>query len=133
MVKKYYPYTKKHFEYEVKGILMRNKLGYLTEITEEYRAEGHTTWERIYALSTKNKAVRIIIFSSVDINTNQVREVGADAVKIVTEWTIKGEKYFSKVAHHYRIDTLFKNMEKTLVKMNNAVFSLNYKDFSKTP
>ena len=131
MAKQYYQFSKKHFEYELKGILIRNKLGFMEDITESYKAEGGETWERIYAISTKNKSVKILIFSSIDIKTDKVRDIGGDAVKIVTEWTTKNGKVYQKVAHHYRLETLFSNVERTLIGCSKTVFDLNFKDFSK--
>lgn len=131
MAKQYYQFSKKHFEYELRGILIRNKLGQVQDITEEYKSQGGETWERIYSVTTKNKSVRILVFSSIDINTDKVRDIGGDAVKVVKEWTTKNGKVYQKVAHHYRLKTLFNNLEKTLVECSDGVFNLNYKEFSK--
>lgn len=126
----YYQYNRKHFEYDLKGILIRNKVGFLEDITEEWQKENYT-WEIIYAVKTKNKSVDIIIFSSIDINTNFVRDIGSDAVKVVMRWQTKNGPVYKKVAHHYRLKTLFDNLENTLIQANSNIFNLNFKEFSK--
>lgn len=128
-MKKYYEFSKKHFEYELRGICIRNKFKVPVDITEEHKAEGGDTWEYIYKIQTKNPAVSIIIFSSVSIKTSKVRENGADAVRVVLKWeTRKGTKY--KAVHtHYRIKTLFNNLENTLVKEIATVFNLTPSEF----
>ena len=131
MAKQYYQFTKKHFEFELKGILVRNRCGFMEDITEAYKAEGNETWERIYSISTKNKSVRILVFSSIDISTDKVRDLGGDAVKLVEEWTTKHGKVYKKLAHHYRLKTLFNNIEKTIIEAQSQVFGLNFKEFSK--
>ena len=128
---KYYKYSRKHFEYELRGILINNKFGFLTDITEEWRKQGNETWERIYKISTKNKSLNIIVFSSIDINTNQVREIGGDAVRLVAAWTTKNGIVYKKISKHYRIESLFKNIERNLISMQEQLFKLNYKEFSK--
>jgi hypothetical protein len=116
-------FTKSHFEYELKGILIRNKLGLMKEI----ELEG--TFERVYEVSTKNKAVSIIIFSSVNQNNNQMRDKDSDCVRVVLKWTTKYGEVFQRVGKHYRLETLFNNLEKTLLNVNP--FNLEFKKFSK--
>lgn len=128
---KYYQFSKKHFEYELREILKRNKSKFMDDITEEWIKEGNVTWERIYKISTKNRAVDIILFSSIDMRTNKVRESGGDAVRVVIRWTTKNGPYFKKVAKHYRIETLFKNLEETILLTKENVFNLNIKQFTK--
>lgn len=128
---KYYQFSKKHFEFELKGILLRNRLGFMQDITEEWLDEGNTSWERIYKITTKNKAVDIIIFSSVDIKTNEVRDNGADAVRVVMRWKTKNGVVFKKVKKHYRLKTLFQNLEHTISEAQQMVFGLNFKEFTK--
>ena len=131
MAKQYYKYTRKHFEFELKGILLRNRCGFMKDITDEYKVEGGETWERIYSISTRNKSVEILVFSSIDINTDNVRDIGGDSVKIVMAWNTKNGKVYKKLAHHYRLNTLFSNIEKTIINSQSKVFDLNYKEFKK--
>lgn len=130
-MKRYYQFSKKHFEYGVREVLIQNKLGFLKNITEDYIAEGNNTWEYIYSITTKNPSVDIIVFSSIDMRTNHVREHGNDAVRLVLRWKTKNGYVYKKIAKHLRIDTLFQNIKKSVEKAQNNVFNLNYSDFSK--
>lgn len=131
MSKRYYKYTRKQFEFKLKGILLKNKCGFMKDITENYKADGNETWERIYSISTKNKSVEIMVFSSIDINTESVRDIGGDSVKLVMVWNTKNGKVYKKLAHHYRLNTLFSNIEKTIIEAQSQVFGLNYNEFKK--
>ena len=130
-MKRYYKYTKKHFEWGVRNFLIENKLGFLKDITEEYINEGNETWERVYSISTRNRAVDILVYSSVDIRTNQTRDYGDDAVRLVLRWKTKNGYVYKRIAKHLRIETLFQNMKKSVEKAQNSVFNLNYREFSK--
>jgi hypothetical protein len=130
-MRKYYQFGKKHFEYGVREFLINNKLGFLKDITQDYIADGGSTWERIYTVSTRNKSVELIIFSSIDMRTDYVREHGDDAVRIVMRWKTKNGYVYKKVAKHLRINTLFQNMEKSIAQAQSQVFNLNYGEFSK--
>jgi hypothetical protein len=131
MARQYYQFGKKHFEYGVREFLINNKLGFLNDITQDYIAEGGSTWERIYTISTRNKSVDIIVFSSVDMRTDYVREHGDDAVRIVMRWKTKNGYVYKRISKHLRIKTLFQNMHKAIAEAQNQVFNLNYKEFSK--
>lgn len=126
---RYYQYSRKHFEYGMREFLIPKNLGFMQEITEQYIAEGGDTWERIYSISTKNKSVDILIFSSVDMRTNHVREHGDDAVRLVLRWKTRNGYRYKKIAKHLRITTLFKNIEKSIAKTQECVFSLKYGEF----
>lgn len=130
-MKKYCQFNKRQFEYRVREILIKNRLGFLKDITDSYIADGGTTWERIYAVSTANKSVEIFIFSSIDLRTDSVRNKGSDAVRIVLRWKTKNGYVYKKVAKHLRINTLFENIKKSLINCNRQIFNLNYKEFSK--
>lgn len=122
----YIKFGKKQFEYELRGILIKNKIGFLYDITEEWFEEGNFSKEYIYKIKTKNKNVDIIIFSSIDIKTGYVRNIGSDAVRIVLRWKTENGYVFSKLAKHYRIKTLFDNLESTLVKCAKTSISNFY-------
>lgn len=124
----YKQFGKSEFEYELRGILIRGRLGFLKDITDEYRKEN-PTWERIYTISTANKAVKILVFSSIDIKTGFVRDHGDDAVRLVMEWTTRNGKVYKRIAKHLRINTLFGNMEKSISKAQGRVFNLKYNEF----
>lgn len=130
-MRQYYKFGKKHFEFNVRDFLIKNRMGFLTDITDEYIAEGGNTWERIYTISTANKSVQIMIFSSVDVRTSYVREHGADMVRLVLRWKTRNGYVYKSLAHHQRIETLFNNMKKTVENAQKTVFSLNFKEFSR--
>lgn len=130
-MRKYTQFGRKHFEFGVRDFLISNKLGFLKDITSEYIADGGNTWETIYTISTKNKSVEILVFSSLDIRTSFVREHGDDMVRIVLRWKTKNGYMYKSLAHHQRINTLFNNMKKTIEKAQQSVFNLQYKEFTK--
>lgn len=130
-MRKYYQFGKRHFEYGVREFLIQNRLGFLKDITEQYIEEGNTTWEHVYSISTANRAVEIIVYSSVDIRTSHVREHGDDAVRLVMRWKTRNGYVYKRLAKHLRIKTLFQNMHKTVAEAQKSVFSLRYVDFSK--
>lgn len=130
-MRQYYQFGKKHFEFNVREFLINNRMGFLKDITAEYIAEGNQTWENVYTISTKNKSVEILVFSSVDVRTSYVRDHGADMVRLVLRWKTKNGYVYKSLAHHQRIETLFNNMKKTVEKAQQSVFALNYKEFSR--
>lgn len=122
----YKVFSKKQFEFLMRGMLINGRLGFMEEISN-----GEDTWEYVYKISTKNKSVEILVFSSVDIRTGKTREKGSDAVRLVLRWQTKYGYIYKKLAKHYRLETLFQNMEKTIKDAQNNVFNLNGKEFSK--
>jgi hypothetical protein len=130
-MRKYTQFGRKHFEFGVRDFLISNKLGFLKDITPQYIADGNITWENVYTISTKNKSVEILVFSSVDIRSGFVREHGDDMVRIVLRWKTKNGYMYKSLAHHQRINTLFNNMKKTIEKAQQSVFNLQYKEFTK--
>ena len=131
MARQYYQFGKKHFEFGVREFLINNRLGFLKDITDEYIAEGNNTWERIYTISTRNRSVEILVFSSVDIRTDFVREHGDDCIRLVLRWKTKNGYVYKRIAKHLRIQTLFQNMQKSISEAQKSVFNLNYKEFYK--
>lgn len=131
MSREYYQYGRKHFEFEVRGFLIKNRLGFLKDITQQYIAEGNETWENIYTITTANKSVEILVYSSIDIRTGYVREHGDDAVRMVLRWKTRNGYVYKKLSKHLRIRTLFNNMEKTVKSVRPIIFDLKYNEFSK--
>jgi hypothetical protein len=121
----YKKYTKKQFEYLLKNVLITNRLGFLTDVT----ARNLDSWEYMYEVTTRNKAVSIIIYSSVDLRTNSTRDNGADRVRLVVRWTTKNGDMYKRLARHNRLETLFENVKSTLSSFEP--FNLNYKEFKK--
>lgn len=128
-MRQYKQFGKKEFEYGLRGVLIRNRLGFLDEITFEYRKENPMTWERMYTISTANRAVKVLVFSSIDLRTDTVREHGEDAVRLVMRWETKNGMVYKSVSKHLRIETLFDNIEKSLLNIKKEVFDLKYKEF----
>jgi hypothetical protein len=118
-------YSKKQFEYFLRNLLIENRLGFLSDVTDTH----NQTWEYIYEVSTRNPSVKVIIFSSVDKRTQKTRDNGDDRVRLVLRWTNrKGEHVYKRLARHNRIETLFNNVKSTLLNAN--VFNLNLSEFS---
>jgi hypothetical protein len=120
----YKSYNKSHFEYLLRGCLIENRLGFLSDVTSQHGK----TWEHIYEVTTKNRSVTIIIFSSVDMRTGWTRENGADRVRLVMKWKTKNGEVYKRIARHNRLETLFDNVKSTLLDCN--VFNLNFKEFN---
>jgi hypothetical protein len=95
--------------------------GAIRDLTDAYHARKGS-WERVYELTTSHPGVRLLVFSSIDIRTGEFRECGGDAVRI-DRWmkTAKGNIGYRKVKTHPRIGTLFFNMEKTVLEVNEWV------------
>ncbi len=127
---KYYQFTQKHFEFKLRQICIEEKIGFMSDMTEEIQ-EQKVCFEKVYKISTKNKSVDLVIFSSISTNSSKVRTKGDDAVRIVGRWKTKNGYFYKKLAKHYRIETLFDNMKKTLQEFNLQIFKLNYNEFTK--
>jgi hypothetical protein len=131
LMRQYKQFGEKQFLFSVRDFLIKNKLGFIKEITADYIADGGNTWEKIFTVSTANKSVEIMIFSSIDVRTGYVREHGGDMVRLVLRWKTRNGYVYKSLAHHQRIDTLFNNIQKTVEKAQQSVFNLNYKEFTK--
>lgn len=131
MARQYRQFGKKEFEWNVRNFLIENRLGFMKDITNELIEEGNPTWEHIYSISTRNRAVDIIVYSSIDIRSSHVRNHGDDAVRLVLRWKTRNGYVYKRLAKHLRIKTLFNNMKKTIEEAQKSVFNLNYKEFSR--
>lgn len=128
----------RYIEYNLENIyidfekeIIKELSWFFGNITEDFKKENDT-WERIYEIPTQNKAVSIVVFSSVDLRTNQTREKGKDAVRIVLKWKTKNGDMYKRIAKHLRIETLFDNLKRSLKEAKSQIFKLNYKEFSKS-
>jgi hypothetical protein len=120
----YRQYSKAKFDYELRSLLIRNRAGFVTEI------EHGESWEHIYQITTKNPAINIIMFTSIDKRTGKTRNNGADRVRLVMAWTNRsGQTSYKRLARHNRIHTLFSNIESTL--LNAKVFNVELTGWSK--
>lgn len=130
-MRQYQKFGKKQFEFGVRNFLIPNRLGFFKDITQDYIKDGNDTWENVYSISTRNKAVDILVYSSIDMRTGHVRDYGDDAVRLVLRWKTKNGYVYRRLAKHLRIKTLFDNMHKTIDNAQKTVFNLSYNDFTK--
>ena len=113
----YKQFSKQKFEYELSRIRRENGLGGWTDVTDYIE----NSWEYIYSLPTNIGGLSILIFSSVDINTNFTRDFGSDAVRVIYRWNTRNGVLYHRICKHKRIDTLFLNLEKTIVNNCNVM------------
>lgn len=113
-------FSKQKFEYELSRIRRENGLGCWTDVTDTVA----NSWEYVYSLPTNVGGLSILIYSSVDVNTNFTRDFGSDAVRVVYRWNTQNGVLYHSISKHQRIDTLFLNLEKTI--MNNCNVMMFY-------
>lgn len=119
------------FEKEMWTRLRRCGGGFMKDITYDWQREGNFTREYIYSITTKNRAVDIIIFSSIMYDGNFSRAKGMDAVRVVLRWKTKNGSLYKKIHKHLRVGTLFENLVSTIVSTQKQVFDLDPKMFYK--
>jgi hypothetical protein len=124
----YYNFSRKVFEEEVNNIALMNELQ-LRDITDQALKAGQKIQERLYQMTTKNSSIRVLIYSSLDIRSNDARTIGADAVRINLWINTNYGKGFKKFKRHYRTTNVFKNLLKTIEEVNEYV--TNEKEISK--
>jgi len=78
----------------------------------------------VYKFSLLNKSVSIIIYSSIEKQNDRTRDNATDAVRIVYEWTTKDGKKYSKIARHYRTESLLTNMSQSITAASIQCFAL---------
>jgi hypothetical protein len=120
------------FEKEMWTRLRRCGGGWMKDITYDYIREGGFTKEHIYSVSTKNKSVDIIIFSSLLRDGQYSRAKGMDAVRVVLRWKTKHGSLYKRVHKHLRVHTLFENLISTIISTQKDVFNLNPKEFTRS-
>jgi hypothetical protein len=123
-------FSRAEFEARINHILHSNRAGFISDITREWREAGKETWEHIYRITTKNPAVDIIVFSSVDIRTNRARNNGDDRVRLVMRWKTRNGERFRRIARHNRISTLFDNVKDSIITAHGQVFECGRHDWS---
>jgi hypothetical protein len=113
----YYEYTREEFESKLKEIVELH--GYqIGDFTDKIKSV-----ERVYEVTTKNPKVRMLIYSSLGVNGQTCADVGGDAVRVNFYCKHKGKYFYKKFKKHQRIQTIFKNLEKTLFDANDYVLS----------
>lgn len=115
-------YSKKKFEYELSRIRKENGIGGWIDITERVAelSDGEI-YEYVYAIPTNINKLNVVIYSSVDFETDVTREIGSDAVRVILLWETKNGILVNHVKKHLRIETLFSNLERTIV--DNVYFT----------
>ena len=126
-------YTKSEFETELLSMVTGQGLPpySIQDITEALISKGFNTKERIYKIRTNQSNKCIIIYSSIDIRTNRTRDVGADALRVIIWLRTKQGDFFKSYKKHYRIETLFKNLEKSITEINSTEIT-SFKGYKKS-
>jgi hypothetical protein len=113
----YYQFDRTEFEQELNAIAQSKGLK-LRNITQDKHEELQ------YELTTKNPAVRLIIFSTLSPRSGEARSNGADAIRI-NFWAYDKEKkvcYKKFKTRILRIETVFKNIDKAVEEANEFVY-----------
>lgn len=126
-------FTKEQFENELQLIALNNglTLDSIKDITSPLIDKGFNTKERIYKVKTSQSNKAIIIYSSVDIRTNKTRNIGSDCLRVVIWLRTKQGDFFKSYKKHYRIDTLFNNLNKTIKELNEQEIK-SFKGYKKS-
>lgn len=128
----YKGFNRVEFEREMWKRLKLNNAGFMRDITHEWISEGRYTNEHIYAISTRNRSVDILIFSSILYDKGYTRRKGADAVRVVIRWRTKNGFLYSKVRKHLRTASLFDNLLSTIIQVQKEVYKLNPRKFNRS-
>ena len=137
MTKQYKRYTKAQFERELILIRQEGKLRGWGDITQQLESESRQAlWEFVYCFPTYNKDLDLVVYSSVDRRSGATREKGSDAVRVIYRLRVGGSVWYKKLKKHYRLETLFKNLQSTLIEGNKDCYKLTrdgwYKDIKAT-
>lgn len=117
---------------QFKFFLYKEGVGSLSDITEEWIGEGKISKEHIFKVSTRNKSLDIIIYSSIDVRDERDRSCGSDAVRMVFRWkTSKGE-FYRRIGKRYRTTNVFANVAHTINQAQGEAFSFDPKEFGPT-
>lgn len=125
-------YNKTEFEVKLNTIVRSAGLPpyNIQDITEGLQAGGMNLMERVYKIKTNQSNKAILVYSSVDVRTNRTREKGADALRVIIWLKTEQGNFFKSYKKHYRIETLFKNLEKSITEINSQHIS-SFKGFKK--
>lgn len=128
MSEKFCIYNKVEFESELQAIVtdLGLSINSIQDITLALINKGFNTKERIYKIKTSQSNKCIIIYSSLDIRYNKTREKGSDALRVIVWLRTKHGDFFKSYKKHYRVNTLFQNLSKTIKEIND----LEIKSFS---
>ena len=115
MAENYMKYDRKEFEKQIAIIAD----GHGLNVGDFTNKQGRQAEELVYELTTQNPLIRILIYSSVDARNGLAREVGGDAVRVNLYCKHKGKYYYKKFKTHQRINTMFKNLNKSISAAND--------------
>jgi hypothetical protein len=103
----YKQYWKSEFKLALNSFSrVKNIIGW-EEVSKEMESNDIPIKEFVYRIKLKNSKASIIIFSSVDKETERTRDIGSDAVRIIYEWNTKNGYVYCKIAKRNRIEALF--------------------------
>lgn len=116
MASNYVKYSKPQYEYNLNSWKRQRIIGDFLDTQPDLVRNGYNVNEVVYVVRTHRKDLNILIYTSIDIRSDRVREKGSDAVRVVLVWknSKTGQRYYRKVKKHLRIKTLFNNLEDTL-------------------
>jgi hypothetical protein len=126
-------FTKQEFETELQAIVtgLGLSINSIQDITKPLINKGFNTKERIYKIKTNQSNKCIVIYSSLDIRTDRTRDIGADALRVIVWLRTKQGDFFKSYKKHYRVDSLFKNLTKTISEINNLEIN-SFKGYKKS-
>lgn len=116
------------------NINCRNIYGFVSwrEYTDFY-IESPATAEYVYLIKTKNRAVDIIVYSSISREKDKTRACGQDAVRLVYKWSTKNGLLYKKIHKNYRTGNFFNNFEKCLKKAIEDTINLDTRGWKDKP
>lgn len=121
----YKPYWKSEFQRCLTSVNGAGNIIGWSEVSDSIASNGFTIWEYVYEVRLRNSSASIIVFSSVDKNSDRSREVNSDAVRVVYQWVTKGGAVYSKICKKYRVESLFENLSEALISASNECFELS--------
>lgn len=120
----YKPYWKSEFQKCLTSVNGIDNIVRWEEISDFIGSDGIKVWEYVYKIILTHPSASIIVFSSVDKNTDRSREVNSDAVRLVYEWHTKYGAKYSRICKKYRVETLFSNLPEALTMASRECFNL---------
>jgi hypothetical protein len=124
-------YDRKGFEYEVRGICIKEKPGFFNDLTEDLMLIApDRVDQRVYAITTKNKSVDYIIYSGISTETNETLE-SFEKVNVVMRWKTRSGIMYKTVASAPRNEDMFKVISDGIVAAKDTIFKLDFKSFTK--
>jgi hypothetical protein len=123
--KRYKKYWKSGFQKNLSTFARTGVMNGWDEISTELENNDIPINEYVYRVKLKCNYASIIIYSSVDKITDETREKGCDAVRIIYEWKTKNGKIYCKIATRKRIKKLFENIKISVVEASKNYDRLN--------